>query len=58
MKFNDNFQLDDLYPEIFDDFDSEFDTETNDEILEHINPEPLDISDLEDWDNEMGLDEL
>lgn len=49
--------MDDLYPEIFDDFDSEFDSETNDEIMGHISPEPLDLSDLEDWDDEMDLED-
>jgi len=48
--------MDDLYPDMFDDFNAEFEADS-DEILDQIAVEPLDISELEDWDDEMGLED-
>ena len=56
MKHTNNFQMDDLYPDMFDDFNAEFEADS-DEILDQIAVEPLDISELEDWDDEMGLED-
>jgi hypothetical protein len=52
MKFTSNFQMDGLDAEIFNNFAADFDPELDDDLLNQINPEPLDVSDLEDWDDE------
>ncbi len=49
--------MDDFYPEMFDDFTTDFDADLNDDLASQIDHEPLDVTDLEDWDDELGLDD-
>lgn len=49
--------MDDFSPEIFENFNSDYDSDFGDEIIENMNPEPLDLSDLEDWDDELGMED-
>lgn len=53
MKFDNNYDLDSLDADLFNNFNADYESEEHELVLDQIGSEPIDLEELGDWNDEL-----